>query len=109
MKAAGLLAALDTIYQADQAKFQKLKLRLSELEKKRAALQTALKHDHTGIGNFQLADAACKYAAWRRCEAHKISRTMFEMDLELLEAKRKLKISFGRLEAMRELIARGEL
>uniref|UniRef100_UPI002490952B hypothetical protein n=1 Tax=Litoreibacter halocynthiae TaxID=1242689 RepID=UPI002490952B len=85
-----------------------LKQRLSELERKRVALQTMQQYDQTGTGGFQLAEAACKYAAWRRCEAHKISRIMFEINPELLEAKRKLKTSFGRLEAMRELIARGE-
>ncbi|RLJ41186.1 hypothetical protein BCF46_2974 [Litoreibacter meonggei] len=109
MKANALVQVLGSVYHQDLAKFTELKTRLAALEGKRAELLLPPKRDPGALNSLEFSTAASKYLSWRQSEARKISRMIFELKPEVITAKKIVTKSFGRLEAMKELIARGKI
>lgn len=109
MKTTTLIRALDATYQTDLVRFTALRSRLATLDSKRTELLSPVRHGEQVAVDLELAGIASRHLGWRQREAHKLSRAIFELQPELAAAKQKLKKSFGRLEAMKQLIERGEL
>jgi len=108
MNSDALIQVLDIVYQADLMKVTELRNRQTALEKERAKLQEPLLFDHQIECSLELVGATSRYLGWRRIEARSKSRMIFALQPEIMEAKNKLKKSFGRLEAVKELKMNGE-
>lgn len=108
MNSKALVQVLDTVYQGDLMKLTELRNRQTALEKERARLQEPLLFDHQIECSLELIGATSRYLGWRRIEARNKSRMIFALQPEIVEAKNNLKKSFGRLEAVKELIMKGE-
>jgi len=108
MNSKALIQVLETVYQADLLKLTELRNRQTALEKERTRLQEPQLFDHQIECNLELIGATSRYLRWRRIEARNKSRMIFALQPEITEAKNKLKKSFGRLEAVKELKMNGE-
>ena len=108
MNSKALIQVLETVYQADLLKLTELRNRQTVLENERARLQESLLFDHQIECSLELVGTTSRYLGWRRTEARNKSRMIFALQPKIMEAKNKLKKSFGRLEAVKELIMKGE-
>jgi predicted RNase H-like nuclease (RuvC/YqgF family) len=103
MNSAALIQVLDIVYQTDLAKLTEFKNQQAALEEKRARLQAPLHLNQMIEESLELGGASSRHLVWRRNEVQKFSRMIFELQPAIANAKVKLKKSFGRLEAVREL------
>ena len=101
MKYSDLKPIFEAAYQKDQSDFISLKNKETQLKKVHQNILNSHAAKPESSRTIEAALLANNHHKWKELQAREITRQVFEMQPKIETAKRNLKRSFGRLEALR--------
>lgn len=104
MKASDLIPLLEAKYKKDQAKLARVNARVANIVSQRMELSSPLPSDPSLQNSIFTSRARAHHIYWRNLEVKKLLALELEIRPELNVAKAALKLSFGRLEALKSAI-----
>ncbi|WP_107845656.1 hypothetical protein [Litoreibacter ponti] len=99
-----LIPVLETVFERDQIRMLQVKKRSEELDQEIQRL-SAMKRSKFSSSEPHLMRQQERYIDWVSGEIEKLKKSKGALEPELREARDALKLSFGRLEAARKIVA----